>query len=102
MPQDQKRRPFRKANKYQRQIIVLAFFPAIVVYVFVAILIALMHRDMVNVIIYGSAASSAQFIYQWTTVILSLLCGILVLIRVWAFLVSRNLVGGIGQRWRNC
>ena len=97
MPRDQKRMPFRKVNKYQRQIIVLAFFPAIIVYAFVAILIVLMHRDMVNVIVYGSAASSAQFIYQWTTVILSLLCGILVLILVWAFLVSRNLVGAFGR-----
>ena len=93
MPERRRRQPFSQANKYQRQIIALAFFPAIIVYAFVAILISVMHRDMVNVIVYGSAATSAQFIYQWTTVILSVLCGILIIILVWAFVVSRNLVG---------
>ena len=91
------RRPFAPANKYQQRIILLAFFPAIIVYIFVAALICIMHRDMINVLIYGSSATTAQFIHQWTAVILSVLCGVLVLILVWAFLVSRNLVGAFGR-----
>jgi len=89
------RKTFFRTNKYQRQIILLAFCPVLIIFSLVSVLITLMHNDMAGVILYNSPSMTAQFISNWANLINSSVCMALVIVLLIAYVMSSRLVGAM-------
>ena len=88
-----KRNQFVCKSKYQRQIIMLAFLPSVIIYLFMAVLVCIMYNDLTGVILRESAASSIIFLKNWSMGISATLTFLLIAILTWSFIVSCRLVG---------
>ncbi len=80
-------------NKYQRQIIVLAFYPTLVTCISILILAKLFYKQLVNIIVYNSTASSIHFINQWGSLTTFIVWCLFVLVLIWGYSISQKMVG---------
>jgi hypothetical protein len=93
MTKTYQRKAFVTANQYQRQIVLLAFFPALIMAALIGVLLTLFYNAAIDVILNGGAAKSVALINQWGGLILSSLLILFILILAWIYQVSRDLVG---------
>jgi hypothetical protein len=93
MEQKKKRNLFATRNKYQLSIILLTFFPPVVVCTSMAIFITIMYYQMLNVIRYNSSAVVARSLTQWSGLIVGVLCAMCIVSLFWVFILSSRLVG---------
>jgi len=89
----QKRKPYDQNNKYQKRIIFLTFVPTLIICIFISFLAVIFYRDLINVILYQSAANSMQFIYHWGYLTLFGLWIIFIIVLFWACIISNHIVG---------
>lgn len=80
-------------NKYQRRIVALAFFPTIVLCVSILVLAKLFYKELINIIVNSSPATSVRFIDEWGALTIFIIWCLFVLILAWGYLVSRDMVG---------
>ena len=89
------------ANKYQRRIMALAFFPTAIICLTMMILMKYFYLRFVDILIFESSSESIMFLNQWITLVL-LSTGILfVLIILWAYAISRDMVGAFARILRD-
>ena len=88
-----KRTGFVCANRYQRQVIALAFCPAIIVYGVVAVFLKMMQGYILNIAFFSSPEASYVFVTHWIGLIHSVTLMALTLVLCYAFVASSNLVG---------
>ena len=93
MAEVNRRKSLLNTNKYQRRIIALAFTPSFLLCVYVFIILTLFIRELTDVILYGSEVSVIQMITQWGGFIALSLWIVFILILIWSYVISRNLVG---------
>lgn len=93
----EKRKTFTYSNRYQKQIVLLAFGPVLIIYAVVATLLALMRRDLLATMVYTSSDAVTQLINSWLGLIHSSVFMVLILILMWVFTVSGNLVGAVDR-----
>jgi len=97
MPNKRSRKIFTTSNKYQTQIILLTFFPPLVICLFFAGFMSIMYKELTAVLLYNSPADLARQVSQWSVLIVGVLCALFIFALMWAFIVSRSLVGAFGR-----
>jgi hypothetical protein len=97
MTSNKMRKPFVAEDKYQRQIVLLSFFPPLLFCIFFSVFVFVMDSEMGKVILSNSPAVIARQVNQWTHLIVSCLFVIYILSLAWSFVVSRNIVGAFGR-----
>ena len=87
------RSPNLKANKYQRNIILLSFLPTILFLLMTTLFVVLFFHELVQVTLYQSRANMIEMIIQWRGHFLTIFAAFLIGHLVFSFILSSNLVG---------
>lgn len=88
-----KRKHAFPTNKYQKRVLMLAFVPIVIVYVAVVAFITFFKQELMNVMLQDSPAAGLQFLIKWHIGAIFVLAVIFIIILIWAYRVSANLVG---------
>jgi len=84
---------FKNTNKYQREIIKLAVFPALAFCIIISVFVLRFRFELIDMILYGTRSLSLHFIDQWIIVIMIGLWSFFIFILYQTFAISLNLVG---------
>ena len=94
---NKKRNFFSTRNKYEAQIVLLVFFPCLLLFLCFSGIVTLMTSEMARVLFSSPPSALVQQFYQWNSLIVSALCIIFILALIFSFILSRNLVGAFGR-----
>lgn len=95
-----KRKQYFHTNEYQRQIIMLALIPSVVMCLVLSFLLIIFHHDLSGIILNGSTTTIVQAVSRWTIFIMLALWSILALAAGTAYVLSNNLVGAFERIFR--
>ena len=93
MPEKFKRSWNLKANKYQREIILVSFLPAFIIVAIVAAFLAFFFNELIQVTMHGTRASIVATVVEWRGHIMTIFAAFLIMHLIFSFIVSSNLVG---------
>ncbi len=85
------------ATKYHRRIMAVAFFPVVIIFAVLLIFMNFFYPQMADMILFTDTARTLQFINEQGSVLFLLLGSLAVLILLWAYAVSRDMVGAFGR-----
>jgi len=88
-----RRKKILNTNKYQRQIISVAFLPTMVITFFMSFMIIYVYNQLINAILQGSEVTVVELANQWMSIALFSLFSVFLLLMIWVYYVSRHLVG---------
>lgn len=88
-----KRQKYLHTNKYQKRIVLLTLLPTLIIVIFVNCMMQIYHGELVNVILRGSMTEGIDFVNDSAGLILTCVWAFVVIVVVWSFALSRNLVG---------
>ena len=91
------RKFFCTTNKYQERIVLLAFLPSLLIFLAFSGIFFLMASETMAVFFHGQSSSLENFVSQWSSWIVAVLCVVFVLALVFAFVFSHNLVGAFSR-----
>ena len=93
MAKEQYQKRFLRTNKYQKKIIALVFFPAVIIIVFMWIVMTVFYREMVGVILFQSSSEAITTINHWGVIVFLGLVIVLAGVLFLSFSISLQLVG---------
>ncbi|MFP4473020.1 MAG: hypothetical protein ACLFPX_04010 [Candidatus Omnitrophota bacterium] len=88
-----KRRYLSYANDFQKQIITLAFLPAIIFYLLTLAICFTMYQGFLNMLLGGEDLAAVQLLSSGTFAVATVLTLVLIGILAWLFVVSKNILG---------
>lgn len=92
-----KRNVFLTANKYQDKIILLSFFPSAFIFLAFMAIVFIGNPIITKAVFHTSISSITNLVYIFTGAIIFLLCLIILLAIMMAFVISHHLVGPFGR-----
>lgn len=92
MASNKRKRAF-PTNKYQKRVLLLAFIPIVIVYVALIAFATLFKHELMNVMLMDSPAMGIQFLMRWHIIVIFALAVVFIIILIWAYKMSANLVG---------
>jgi len=88
---------FKPANKYQKQIIYLAFFPSVFTFLIFIVIVYIGNPMMSNAMLHASSSNMGNLFSQLSSLIVLLICAFLIFSLMAAFVISNTLVGAFGR-----
>jgi len=92
-----KRNVFKTANKYQKHIIYLVFFPSIFTFLAFFCIIFIGNPYMSHAILHATTANMGHLLSEFSSLLILVICLFLFLSLVMAFVISNALVGAFGR-----
>lgn len=88
-----KRERYKVSSKFHNKIMAWVLLPSFFTIILAAMLIVLIHNDLINSVLLLEPAAAADFINEWRTLILSFLTLIFIFIVMGAFRVTNQYAG---------
>src|ERR1700753_1802634 len=96
-PKKIKRSVLNTSNKYQEQIILLTFFPAVLMYLSFVCAAFLGHPVVVKALLKGPASQTQEILGNYSTALVAWMGLVLTVSLISAYIISRNMLGAFGR-----
>ncbi len=93
-PVKKSRNIFKTSNKYQNKIILLVYFPSLLIFMSFVCIVCIGDPIISRAAIHTSFSGMERLINQFSALIILLMCLVLLLSLIMSFVISHNMVGG--------